>query len=325
MRFRLVQNFKRIIVQQMNDKGDYATLIGQTEGTYPSEIKGRGLIKNEHTYEFQTAKVSKDIKEFVNELAQNEKSVYARKIPTLPKKMDSRYFENHNITLEEFPVGINKKNLKYIRHNFAQSYITLVLAQNMEQCTMTLAGIAEIMSERTDTDIKVIDALSSFETDDSVKYQYVNGNYEEAVVEMFNDMVSRHKFFKFNERTEAHKVIYIINGFDALKQKLSEDGKDKLNVLLENGRLPLNVHFVICDSLSAINRVTYDAWYKKHCENVSGIWVGDGASDQYVLKINKTNRDLYQDMEDGFGVYIDKGRYTIMKLVTSRFEKTEEE
>ena len=55
VRYRLLQNFKQLITLQLNDEAEYATVVGKTDGLLPSKFKGRGLIKTDSVYEFQTA------------------------------------------------------------------------------------------------------------------------------------------------------------------------------------------------------------------------------------------------------------------------------
>ena len=44
-----------MIVLQMNDNTDYSGILGNVNGVYPARIKGRGIIKLDNVYEFQTA------------------------------------------------------------------------------------------------------------------------------------------------------------------------------------------------------------------------------------------------------------------------------
>ncbi len=331
VRFRLVQNFKRTFVMQMNDKNDYSALLGTVDGTYPAEIKGRGILKTDRTYEFQTAKVADDddvadvVKVLVDELREKYSGIKAKRIPVLPKRVDAEYFANDDITLDKLPIGVNKKKLSVINHNLRENYLSFILAQDTDSVAPVLQGIAELLADKIDANIVVVDAVNKFVEDNDRKYTYHNNSFNDVVVDIFNELVSRHKYCKEHGEVNSPKIIYIINSLEKLKESLSEDGKDKLNVLLENGRLQLNVHFIIGDMGSAISKVTFDAWYKKHCVNVSGIWVGDGSTDQYVLKITKPTSELYQEMEKGFGLYISKGRYTIIKLLTSKFTEIEDE
>ena len=60
VRFRLLQNFKQLIAMQMNDESEYSTIVGKTDGLLPSKFKGRGLVKLDAIYEFQTAHITKE-------------------------------------------------------------------------------------------------------------------------------------------------------------------------------------------------------------------------------------------------------------------------
>ena len=77
MRYKLRQNFKSDIALQFNDQDDYSVILGNTRKLYPSPILGRGLIKLDKIYEFQTAypfkadDLQKEMKEFVDILKQD--------------------------------------------------------------------------------------------------------------------------------------------------------------------------------------------------------------------------------------------------------------
>ena len=58
VRYRTLQNFRQLFVLQMNDSSDYSGILGSTGGVVPGRCKGRGLVKTDRVYEFQTASVS---------------------------------------------------------------------------------------------------------------------------------------------------------------------------------------------------------------------------------------------------------------------------
>ena len=331
MRFRLVQNFKRLLVLQMNDKADYSAILGSTEGVYPSDMKGRGIIKDEHTYEFQTARIAEPdmvmntVKQCIERLVLEHKGSYARRIPVLPDRVDGSYVSEIEVTLDKFPVGINIKSLAPVYHNIMDSFFTFVISQDGEGVSHVLQGIAELMSQRIEAKVIALDAIDKFVYDSEKAYEYHNSNLESVIVDMFNETVARHKYFKENQKITEKRIIYIINSLERLKESLTEDGNDKLKVLFEKGRLQLNIHFIIGDSLAAMNKITFDSWYKKHCGSPSGLWIGYGSADQYILKITKPTSELYQEMEKGFGLYISRGRFVMLKALTSKFTENEDE
>ena len=75
------------------------------------------------------------------------------------------------------------------------------------------------------------------------------------------------------------------------------------------------------ESLSQFNTCQYDAWYKKHIAGTDGLWIGDGVTDQYMLKVGKLNSEMYEEIGNEFGYRIEKGRSTSVKLLTAGPEK----
>lgn len=332
VRYRMAQNFKSMFVLQMNDKTDYTSVLGPTEGTFPSPIKGRGLIKNEHTYEFQTATVAQEdkVQDTVNTLISgildNYNGEYAKKIPVLPEKVDREFIADEEVTLEKFPIGVDKKSLSIVRQNIKASYISFVLAQDIDNVSAYLQGFAEIASMKKLGKVVVIDCNSKFIDDTTKEYEYINDNLEQGIVNMFEEVLRRHKAIKEygNLDTEDH-AIYIINSMSSLLTFLSADGVDKLKVLLDKGREELKVSIIIGDTGAQISKMTFEDWYKAHCTLSQGVWIGDGVSDQYVLKITKITNELYKEIEQQFGMYINKGKYVMMKHIISTFYVDEEE
>ena len=105
---------------------------------------------------------------------------------------------------------------------------------------------------------------------------------------------------------------------------MSADGIDKLQLVLLKGSEKLKVNVVICDSYPLLNKASGEEWYRNCSATASGVWIGDGVSDQYLLKIGKMNTELYKEVESGFGYYINRGRYIPIKVLSSRYAAGEE-
>ena len=52
---RVSENIKAVYTLQLNDKYDYVNVVGQTNGVFPENVKGRGLVNAGDVFEFQTA------------------------------------------------------------------------------------------------------------------------------------------------------------------------------------------------------------------------------------------------------------------------------
>lgn len=332
IRYRILQNFKQLFVLQLNDPTDYSGVLGNVEGVYPSKYKGRGIFKSDKVYEFQTANISKKaentfefIRNYCQEYIKKWTDAPAKKIPILPKKIDKQYLlrEINSSPDNKMPIGIEKNSLNTAYFDFDNLFINLILSQNNDKADF-VQGLAEVMVAKGASEIFVMDSESMFQLDDDKKYSYLaeEAELDEAVLQMFNTLVSRNNAFKdakeLGEKPPVFdKVTYIINSLSGLNTRLSPDSKNKLNVLLEKGDRAYNVNIVISDSVSNISSVAYESWFKTQVSLSDGIWIGNGISDQYQLKISKMGSDLYQEVGDSFGYTIVKGKAKLIKLLSS--------
>ncbi|HBZ53017.1 MAG TPA: type VII secretion protein EssC [Eubacterium sp.] len=331
VRYRIAQNFKQIYALQLNDKTDYTTVFsGGVDGIYPSNIKGRGIVKNDHTYEFQTAYISEEgnIRESIIRLCEDAKkrdNYSASEIPVLPRYVNREFFTNDVFTLENVPIGVESKTLHAVRINLLSSLVSFVAAQDAEKTSAFAQGLAEILSYRQ-YKVKVLDVNKSFAADDKKQYDYCEStDAEKYIVDFYNEMVNRFKKYKTsNNLDDAENVVYIINSLDAMKSIVSDDAFDKFNVTLEKISEKQKASVILCDSSMAFNKFSGVKWFRTYSESGQGVWIGDGVSTQYVLKIGKVTSALYQEVADGFGYYINKGRISSIKVLTSDYIREEE-
>ena len=66
-------------------------------------------------------------------------------------------------------------------------------------------------------------------------------------------------------------------------------------------------------------------WYKKHFIITDGIWLGNGFTDQYTLKLNRTPTELYKGIEEWQSLDVAKGNYSLMKAIQSVTKVVEDE
>ncbi|MGL5152194.1 MAG: type VII secretion protein EssC, partial [Clostridium sp.] len=331
VRYRLLQNFRQLIALQLNDSGDYSSVLGNTQGVLPSKFKGRGLFKGDKVYEFQTCHVFKDrdntfdlIREYSKEKSKEWGKPGAKKVKVLPDKVDLNYLrEEIEFTKDErIPIGIEKEELKTSYYDFDTPFVSIISGQNIYE-TSFVQGITEIISEYNNTTL-VIDCKGAFNEDNSKKYRYISKEKDvsDVTLEIFKTLVERHNTIKLStqkgeEPPKYEKIKVIIYSFSEYMSKLTEDGRDKVKVFMTNGQAKYNINFIIVEDTSAISEITYEEWFKKHCTLKDGVWLGNGISEQYTLKVNKLSRDMYGEIPKGFGYVLNNGRASFVKLVSS--------
>ena len=330
VRYRLLQNFKQLFVLQLNDNTEYAGILGHTGGVFPAKIKGRGLIKADEIYEFQTAHIADpehvagDIRGLCAALLELPEVKHAKSIPILPERVIPEFFNNIQVTMKRFPVGVNKHNLNIEYLDLASSFITLIVATDVDSTIPVAQGLAEMLSGNAGVNTVVLDVDTSFEPDVNREYQYFNQDIEDVVISLLNLVEERQKAYKNNGATNFEEVVYVIPALSGLYKSLSEEGASKLNELLENGDASHGISAVISDGNFDVQSHARQSWYRIHCAG-NGIWVGDGVMNQYDLKISKPSNELYDEIGSTFGTLIHNGKYKIAKLLQSYTVKGEDE
>ncbi|MCD5324189.1 MULTISPECIES: type VII secretion protein EssC [Pontibacillus] len=336
VRFRLLQNFKQLFVLQLNDEADYSGVLGNVNGVYPTKHKGRGIFKSEHVYEFQVAHVFKDeentlqnIRKYCDKVARKWSGTKARRVPILPDEVTASYLAEagHQARGRILPVGIEKQSLQAGYGDFDR-YINLVTGQSVEDAKF-MQGLTQVIASKGDGEVLVMDPDHVYENGAREIYRYMHSSeeLESVVVELFNMLVSRNNTYKDalaqgEQPPSFDQVTCMIHSLSSLIEKLSEDAKDKLQVLLEKGEKEYNVSFIICDSIEKINALSFEPWFKSKVSLSDGLWMGNGIADQFKLKI-KTSNQSYQELEDGFGYIVHKGKLTLVKLVSSETSEAE--
>ena len=81
---------------------------------------------------------------------------------------------------------------------------------------------------------------------------------------------------------------------------------------LKSGKLKL----IIVDVIDNIKSIGYDTWYKSNTDLAEGVWIGNGISNQFTFKITTNSRILRQELEPKFGFVLEKGKATVIKLLS---------
>jgi DNA segregation ATPase FtsK/SpoIIIE, S-DNA-T family len=332
IRYRLLQNFKQMYVLQLNDTTEYSGVLGNVDGVYPSKYKGRGIFKTENVYEFQIAQISQDatdlfsfVTSYCQDYQQKWNRVCAKRIPILPEQVDLNYLreEIRYHQTNRVPIGVEKDSLQICSYDFDVSAVNLVSSSTGDESTAFMQGLAEVISAKENKEVIAIDAMGSFGQDTNRLYKYVTGSreIEEMVVHLFTTLVYRNNTTKdaIAEGLEPpvfENITCIIDSFTNMNSQLSSDGKDKLKVFLE--RIDgLNVTIILSDAVDKLSAYTYEPWFQKQVSLNDGVWVGNGITDQYVLKISKITNDMYSELAKDFGYCVTKGKVKQVKLLTT--------
>lgn len=324
VRYRMLQNFRRIFVMQMNDRADYSSILGNTGGVIPPTVKGRGILKTEETYVFQTAHIVGEeedlptfLKRFAAELTLKAGGARAKQIPVMPGFVSGLDAANHMNSFEQLPIGVSYSTYDYLKLDAVRKNVLLVMAEEGQDALHFAGGIVETVSAVPGIRTLALGDGSELEELLDVACEKVDGDYESRIVELFQLSVSRNNNYKETNgqpTVDMSPVLVVINGYERIKESLSEDGRDKLITILDKVQGFCNIYFVVCDSYRAVNRYYMDDWVGSRCGG-EGIWVGNGIENQMRLNITRKTKELQREINARTGYYVAGGSARLLRLV----------
>ena len=300
IRYRLLQNFKQKIALQLNNEDDYNNILEGIKKQRPSHIFGRGLIRYDDIYEFQTATICKaeEWNLYVRKKIEKLNEKYTKKatpIPVLPKKVDINDIKEKIKSLDKLPIGIYKSNLSIATYDFKNSFINIISAKNTEVVAEFLIHIYEILKLIEDVNIEIFDGEGIIRNNsNNIKLEYKN-----FLLKMQNNI------------DKAKYNVCIIIGIDKFLTSIDSDFIQDLKIAEETKKYI----FIIADSVYKLKNHEYDDWYKKFVTKDKGIWIGNGISDQYLLHLNSINRNIINNCGNSFGYIIEQEEAKMIKLV----------
>ena len=324
IRYRLAQNFKQKIVLQLNDENDYSAIFGNIKGKKPSEILGRGLVNLDSVYEFQTASITEEEK--VNELIRNtcnelydSATFKAKAVPILPAKVTFDFVKSEFKGLNTIPIGVEKASLDVRTIDILRSYTTLLTSLDIMTVKPLLNEICKEISMINNIKYLAIDAEEIIDKE-NLKEGIYRTDINEVFTELNSDITNVHDTY-VNSNYDKNAIanvpitVCIIGGIDKFQAKLSPDNKKLFGKMFENGKDLEKYCFIFADSVDKFKKVEYDDWYRNTVNNNRGIWIGDGIANQFAIKLTKTSKELYEEVGNRFGYYVERGNPTLIKLL----------
>ncbi len=332
IRYKLQQNLSLTYVLQMNDKTEYTAILGNTGGVYPSRISGRGIFRDKNVYEFQTACIEESPEATagtVRKLCQKLKSSgqsQAKAIPVMPKAVRADGLPVDKLVLERIPIGLDVSTAEPVTINMCRENVFPVLAMDWQDITAFAEGLAKILQKSDTIEFYLFDSAKRLKVEEVDEGHYGAEKAEERVAALFEILVERNNAYvraKGNVPPEMdlHPLCILIMGLSKLKQQLSEDGKDKLRLILERASGKFGMSVWIMEDYQSARGYLAQSWFRG-----DGIWIGNGISDQICLKVIGRNPAFSKNLDFTSGFVVKSGNVRQIKLViTERIARELEE
>ena len=117
-----------------------------------------------------------------------------------------------------------------------------------------------------------------------------------------------------NHTKKDKNVVCIIVGVDKFINYLDNKEKGFYEILKMANELE-NYNFIIVENFSKLKSHGYDEWYKAYISGDTGIWVGNGISDQYIINVNIRDKNIVNRCGESFGYAIIREQATMVKLL----------
>lgn len=326
MRYKLRQNFKSDIALQFNDQDDYSMIIGNTKKLFPSDIYGRGLVKLDNIYEFQTAHIFSDeekdneLEKVINEL-NSKYSTRAPKIPVVPEVVLIEDVINSLSDLSHVPVGINKDSISPELFDFKNNYVTLCSdSDDSTDRDSFVRSITKVISHLPNNNLVLLDIDGKIASDYE-NTSYVKDNLNEVVSKLCDSMEYQLKMYVDNNYNKdvlkkTNMTTIIINGLNKLLSRITDDVKRRFLEAIKNVKDIGQFVYIIADRVDNFKKLEYDEWYKKVIQNNYGIWIGNGVADQTLIKTNIGFKKTNNEVSIGYGIIIKNTKTSLVKLVS---------
>lgn len=324
VRYRLRQNFKKSISLQFNDASDYSDVIPNVGKKVPSKVYGRGLIELDNVYEFQTAYPykSEKLSDYIKIISTRLRTIcknFAMKIPVLPEVVTIDFVEEKVGKLSEVPVGIYKNDLSIATFDFKSNPTSIITALDFYSEKRFLKALIQLIQKIPNQKVVIIDAAKLFSSKDELG-NYVNNNFDAVAGLIGKNYQNQTEVYEANEYSEASlknfsKTTYFIFGVANFFSRVSDENKELVEQAFSSSKEYNVDQFILIDSSDKLKSFAYDGWYKNSIDDSQGIWLGNGISDQYSLKLLTTPRELREEIPEGFGYVVKNGKATLVKFI----------
>lgn len=300
VRYRLSQNFRQKIALQLNNEDDFLNIIEGVKKQRPAHVFGRGLIKYSDVYEFQTARICEPEKwnSFIRETIKRLNEMYSERavsIPVLPNQIKVEDVKELVTQLDKLPIGIYKTSLGLATYDFKNNLVNIISAKNIDIVAEYITHLYEEINLLENVEITLFDAEGIVqETRKNLKLDYQN--YSLRIQ---------------NNLSKTKHNVCIILGIDKFLTSI----ETSILADLKKAEELKNYTFIVVDSVFKLKNHEYDDWYKAYITKDSGIWVGNGVSDQYLIRLNSSNRNLVNNCGDSFGYVIKQEEGMLIKLI----------
>ena len=136
----------------------------------------------------------------------------------------------------------------------------------------------------------------------------INKNEKEKLKEEYLNFISNLEKIKPNIN-----VLCVIIGIDKFLNEI--DLNSEINETFKTLENRQNTNVVLVENVNKLKNYEYEQWFKNYISKDSGIWVGKGINNQYLMTINSDRREILNNCGSSYGYVIRQGNSYLVKLL----------
>ena len=275
------------------------------------------MVRLEEVYEFQTAYISDSVSQTVKstiEILKSQMKTKARLIPVLPEIVTVDFLKESIRGLNNLPIGVCTEDLSVVSLDLRKNFINIVATQDISITEKFICGFTDVLLEIGETLSVVVDISHNF-----TKENFNNSMY-------FNEKVDDiYRFLGDGEIRNMKQVVCTIIGFSKFYESLNPTKKKNFAFLLKTATMIKKYAFILVDTADGFKKIAYESWYREYISGDDGLWIGSGVSNQMTIRLNKTTKEMREEINDSFGFLVKKGNPRLVKVLEKEVIKEEEQ
>lgn len=342
VKYRVSQNFKLMYTLQLNDKYEYASVVGKTDGLEPEAVKGRGLAKIDVPLEFQTALAGSteneaervtQLRELFRDMKQKWTGRKAKPIPFVPEELTvDLLLENDEAKMllkqELIPVGYDLQEAEILSIDIGKYFVYSILGYDQTGKTNMLKALLRLIKSNYDWKVYVVDSGESDLKKACLKYNaddYICDaeSFDNFINLLVKEMQARHRDLKAfrqqdSEQSEYEymrkyqRVVVLIDDFDGFFKMISNNALSYVENILSGGS-GLEVYFVFTANPDKLRGFSTQPLYNYVFTGKNGFLLGGNMDGQNIFSVNMNYQQRTCQYDAGTGYIIDRNEYKIIK------------
>ncbi len=312
LRFQVAAQFQQKYTLQLDSDDDYNMVLGRTNGMKPTARKGRGLLRNEQLYEFQTATADCLPADLCARLQQEWTGKKAEPIRVLPEYVTVEDLQPALLPEQpwKLPLAINTQTLQTEYMDYAERFVHLALGQPDEiSGTLRCIGVLAKAAGLNVTVFDPADRIAPIEGCTMVS----KAQSGQKIMEMF-EFCRRIKqaMLDGSPMPPAPPTLVVIADLHALMHVLNPQQTEALSAMLMRVKEEWGWRFLLGGSPEELMSYQYSDWYSASVSRSTGIFLGFGFKNQQLL-FSDTAR--IERMEYPVGYLVRSNKITKAKFV----------